>query len=165
MDAAGIPVSDMRPERFEDVIRTNLFGPLNTIQAFLKARGTRRTPARIINISSVHEEIPRAGAADYCASKGALRNLTRCLSLELAREGVTVNNLCPGMILTPMNQSAIDDPRVRAHQVASIPVNRAGEPEEVASLAVYLASAAASYATGASFTLDGGLQNNLGQGA
>ena len=92
IDAAGIPIADMKPERFEDVIRTNLFGRLNTIQALLKARGTKQTSARIINVNSVHEEIPRAGAAGYCASKGAQRNLTRCLSLELAREAVTVNN-------------------------------------------------------------------------
>ena len=125
----------------------------------------RLRKGRIINISSVHEDIPRAGASDYCASKGALRNLTRCLALELAGHGVTANNIAPGMILTPMNQEAIDDPKKLKEQVASIPMKRAGEPEEVAKLALYLASDAADYATGATFTLDGGLQMNLGQGA
>ena len=94
-----------------------------------------------------------------------MRNLTRCLALELAEHGTTVNNLAPGMVLTPMNQEAIDDPEKLKEQVQSIPVKRAAEPGEVAELALYLASPAASYATGATFTLDGGLQMNLGQGA
>ena len=97
---------------------------------------------KIINITSVHEDIPRAGAADYCASKGGLRNLTRFLALELAEDGITVNNIAPGMVLTPMNQEAIDDPKVREEQTASIPMKRAAQPEEVAELALYLASRA-----------------------
>lgn len=91
--------------------------------------------------------------------------MTRCLALELAEQGINVNNLAPGMVLTPMNQEAIDDPEKLKEQTASIPMKRAAEPEEVAQLALYLASAAADYATGATFTLDGGLQQNLGQGA
>lgn len=164
VDASGIPVADMPLSQFESVLRTNLVGPFLCAKAFIgglpkKARG------KIINISSVHEDLPRAGAADYCASKGGLRNLTRCLALELAPRGITVNNIAPGMVLTPMNQEAIDDPEKLAEQVASIPLKRAAKPAEVAELALYLASAASDYATGATFTLDGGLTSNIGQGA
>jgi len=164
VDAAGIPVAKMEASHFEDVLRVNLIGPFRFCQAFLRHR-IAGAAGRIINITSVHEDIPRAGAADYCASKGGLRNLTRCLALELAEQGVTVNNIAPGMVLTPMNQNAIDDPKVRKEQTDSIPMKRAANPGEVAELALYLASDAAAYATGASFTLDGGLKLNQGQGA
>jgi glucose 1-dehydrogenase len=164
-DAAGKPVAEMRVEDFEDVLRTNLVGPFRFCRAFVRGALDAKRGGRIVNITSVHEDIPRAGAADYCASKGGLRNLTRCLALELAERGITVNNLAPGMVLTPMNQEAIDDPKKRAEQTASIPMKRAAQPEEIARLALYLASADAGYATGATFTLDGGLRMNLGQGA
>ncbi len=165
IDAAGIAVADMELAHFEDVIRTNLVGPFLFCRAFARGLRTDKKRGKIINVSSVHEDIPRAGAADYCASKGGLRNLTRCLSLELAEHGTTVNNLAPGMVLTPMNQEAIDDPETLKKQVASIPLKRAAEPAEVAELALYLASKAGDYASGATFTLDGALSMNLGQGA
>ena len=165
VDASGVPVADMEVDQFEKVLRTNLVGPFLFSRAFVRGCKAAKARGKIINISSVHEDIPRAGAADYCASKGGLRNLTRCLALELAEQGITANNLAPGMVLTPMNQEAIDDPKVREEQTASIPMRRAAAPEEVAELALYLASRASDYATGATFTLDGGLQMNLGQGA
>jgi glucose 1-dehydrogenase len=115
--------------------------------------------------TSVHQEIPRAGAAGYDVAKGGLRNLTRTLALELAPDHINVNNIAPGMVLTPMNQKTIDDPKVREKQVQSIPWKRAAEPWEIAKLAVYLASEDADYATGQTFTLDGGLMMNTGQGA
>lgn len=164
VDASGIPVAEMPLAQFEAVLRTNLVGPFLCARAFVGElpEGIR---GKIVNISSVHEDLPRAGAADYCASKGGLRNLTRCLALELAPRGITVNNLAPGMVLTPMNQEAIDHPEKLAEQVASIPLKRAAEPGEIAELALYLASTAGDYATGATFTLDGGLECNIGQGA
>ena len=165
MDAAGIEVSDMELDHFEQVLHTNLTGPFLFCRAFVRGCKSEKVRGKIINVTSVHEDIPRAGAADYCASKGGLRNLTRCLALELAEHSITVNNLAPGMVLTPMNQEAIDDPEVRKQQTDSIPMKRAAEPGEVAELALYLASSAANYATGATFTLDGGLQIYLGQGA
>ena len=165
VDAAGITVADMDLAQFENVLRTNLVGPFLCSREFVRGALSTKTKGRIINISSVHEQIPRAGAADYCASKGGLRNLTRCLALELAEHSITVNGIAPGMILTPMNQEAIDNPEKLKEAVASIPMKRAGNPEEVAELALYLASAAGSYASGATFTLDGALSMNLGQGA
>ena len=165
VDAAGIPVWDMEVDHFREVLETNLVGPFLFCRAFVKGLKTAKAPGKIINVTSVHEDIPRAGAADYCASKGGLRNLTRCLALELAPLGITANNVAPGMVLTPMNQAAIDDPEKLREQVQSIPLKRAAEPGEVAELVLYLASKGADYATGATFTLDGGLQRNLGQGA
>lgn len=165
VDAAGIPLAKMTLDHFENVLRTNLTGPFLFCRSFVRALDNAKAKGKIINVTSVHEDIPRAGAADYCASKGGLRNLTRCLALELAESGTTVNNLAPGMVLTPMNQEAIDDPEKLEKQVQSIPAKRAAQPSEVAELALYLASPAADYATGATFTLDGGLQMNLGQGS
>ena len=165
VDAAGIPLGEMELAHFENVLRTNLIGPFLLCREFVRGCAATDAKGRIINITSVHEDIPRAGAADYCASKGGLRNLTRCLALELAEQGITVNNLAPGMVLTPMNQEAIDDPELRKEQVASIPMKRAAAPEEVAELAFYLASSAGAYASGATFTLDGALSMSLGQGA
>ncbi len=165
LDASGIPIGEMTPDRFREVLETNLVAPFLFCSAFVRAAKVANGKGRIINVTSVHEDIPRAGAAEYCASKGGLRNLTRCLALELAEMGITVNNLAPGMVLTPMNQEAIDDPKKRKEETDTIPMKRAAEPEEVAKLALYLASEASSYATGATFTLDGGLSMNLGQGA
>lgn len=165
VDAGGVEVCDMTLEHWEDALRTNLTGPFLFCRAVARGLRTARKTGKIINISSVHQEIPRAGAAEYDASKGGLRNLTRTLALELAPLGVTVNNIAPGMVLTPMNQEAMDDPEVLKKQVQSIPLKRAAQPEEVAALAVYLASKEADYVTGTTMTIDGGLEIYTGQGA
>ena len=165
VDAAGVPVADMKIEQFEDVLRTNLVGPFLFCRSFVRGLRKAKVKGKIINITSVHEDIPRAGAAGYCASKGALRNLTRCLTLELAKDRINVNNIAPGMVRTPMNQQAMDDPKIMEEQVQSIPWKRAAEPWEIAKLALYLASSDSDYASGQTFTLDGGLMMNQGQGA
>lgn len=164
-DATGKQVSDMSIADWDDMICINLYGPFYCCQLFIRARRAAGGKGKIINITSVHQEIPRAGAAGYDASKGGLRNLTRTLALELAADKINVNNIAPGMVLTPINQPAIDDPALLEKQVQSIPFKRAAEPREIARLAVYLASEEADYATGQTFTLDGGLSMNLGQGA
>jgi len=165
VDAVGKHVADMSYEEWDERIKTNLYGPFVACQHFIRARRAAGGNGKIINITSVHEDIPRAGAAGYCASKGGLRNLTRCLTLELAPDRINVNNIAPGMVLTPMNQPALDDPKVLEEQVQSIPWKRAAEPWEIAKLALYLASEDANYASGQTFTLDGGLTMNQGQGA
>ena len=164
-DATGKQVADMPIADWDNMIRTNLYGPFYCCQLFIRARRAAGGKGKIINITSVHQEIPRAGAAGYDASKGGLRNLTRTLALELAPDRINVNNIAPGMVLTPMNQPAIDDPALLEKQVQSVPFKRAAEPWEIARLAVYLASEEADYATGQTFTLDGGLSMNTGQGA
>jgi glucose 1-dehydrogenase len=165
IDASGKPVKEMSFEEWDDSIRTNLYGPFFCCQQFISGlEGTNRHGA-IINITSVHEEIPRAGAAGYDVAKGGLRNLTRTLALELAEKQINVNNIAPGMVLTPFNQQAIDDPKVRENQVQSIPMKRAAEPEEIADVAVFLASKQARYIHGTSIVVDGGLMQLQGQGA
>ena len=165
IDALGKNVSDMELREWERAIRTNLTGPFLCIRAFLRGLAPEGAGAKIINISSVHEEIPRAGAAEYCASKGGLRNLTRVLALELAPRKITINGIAPGMILTPMNQADLDDPAKLKADEDTIPLKRAGLPSEIAELALFLASPAADYVTGSTYVMDGGLMQNTGQGA
>lgn len=165
MDSAGIMVKDLSYERWDRAIKTNLYGPFLCCQHFI--RGLEGVDKRgvIINITSVHQEIPRAGAADYDVAKGGLRNLTRTLALELAEKGINVNNIALGMVLTPFNQTAKDDPDVWKQQVQSIPMKRAAEPQEIAHAAVFLASSDARYIHGTTLVVDGGLMQNMGQGA
>jgi glucose 1-dehydrogenase len=165
IDASGTAVMDMSDEDWDNGIRTNLYGPFYCCREFIRGlEGTGRH-GTIINITSVHQEIPRAGASAYDASKGGLRNLTTTLALELAEKNINVNNIAPGMVLTPMNQQAIDDPQVRKQQVQSIPMKRAAKPEEIAHVAVFLASPQARYVHGTTIVVDGALMLYQGQGA
>ncbi len=165
VDASGSDVADLSTEVWDKPIRTNVYGPFFCCRRFVQERKKHGGGGKIINVTSVHEDIPNAGGADYDCSKGAVRNLTRTLALELAPLKINVNNLAPGMVLTPFNQAAIDDPDLLEEQVQSIPFKRAAEPEEIARLAVLLASSDADYCTGSTFTMDGGLAQNIGQGA
>ena len=161
----GTPLWEMDADAWDNVVRTNLYGPFLACRRFVRERMGAGGGGRIINISSVHEEIPMPGACAYDASKGALRMLARTLALEVAPLRITVNNIAPGMILTPMNEEALHDPVVRKEKTANIPWKRAGQPEEVARLALYLASPAADYITGSTLFIDGGLRLMQGQGA
>lgn len=165
IDSTGKQVADMPVEDWDNEMKSNVYGAFYCCQKFVGARRSAGGKGKIINITSVHQDVPRAGASGYDASKGALRNLTRTLCLELAPDHINVNNVAPGMVLTPFNQKAKDDPKVREKQVQSIPWKRAAEPWEIAKLAVYLASEDADYVTGQTFTIDGGLSMNMGQGA
>lgn len=165
VNGSGARVADMETEVFDRAIRTNLYGTFFCSRRFIQHRKQQGGKGKIINVSSVHEEIVSAGTAEYCASKAAIRNLTRTLALELAEDGINVNNICPGMILTPMNQEAVDDHKVRKEKEENIPMKRAGKPEEIARLAVFLASSDSDYVTGSSYFMDGGLSQLMGQGA
>jgi glucose 1-dehydrogenase len=116
----------------------------------------------IINITSVHEEIPSPGGVAYDAAKGGLRSITRTLALELAPRGVRINTIAPGMIATPMTADRIEDPQKLEESRQRIPMHRPGEPQEVANVALFLASDDASYVTGSSYFVDGGLTQNVG---
>jgi glucose 1-dehydrogenase len=144
-------------EEFDRVLRVNLRG------AFLASRGVLRrwveAEARgcIINVSSVHEVIPKPRFAGYSASKGGMRNLTRTLALEYAGHGIRVNAVGPGATITPMNDAWQDDPEKRAEVESHIPLGRAGTSEEMAAAVAFLASDEAAYVTGQTLFVDGGL--------
>ncbi len=165
IDSAGIKVADLSTERWMKAIETNLNGYFFCCRRFINIRKQKGGRGKIINVTSVHEELPRSGAADYVCTKGAIRNLTKTLALELAEDGINVNNIAPGMVLTPFNQEAKDNEEVREKQTQSIPMKRAAQPEEIGKLAVFLASSDADYVTGSSYVMDGGLMQNMGQGA
>jgi glucose 1-dehydrogenase len=165
VDMLGKPVREMSDEDWDIGIRTNLYGPFYCCREFIRGLHGSDRHGTIINISSVHQEIPRAGASAYDASKGGLRNLTTTLALELAESNINVNNIAPGMVLTPMNQSAVDDPETLKRQVQAIPMKRAAQPEEIAHAAVFLASADARYIHGTTIVVDGALMLFQGQGA
>lgn len=152
----GGTVADTPFEEWERVIRTNLHGPFLCAQQAARRLIAGGRGGRIVNISSVHEEACSAGGGAYCASKAGLRNLTRTLALELGEYGVTVNDVAPGMILTPMNQRALDDPAHLAWAEAQIPIRRAGRPRDIAGMVAFLCSEEGSYCTGGTFFVDGG---------
>ncbi len=159
------PAIDMDLDDWSLRLRTDLDGPFLCARRFVRERRRNGGGGRIVNITSVHEETPIPRGAAYNAAKGGLRNLTRSLALELAAEGITVNNVAPGMILTPMNQEAVEDPEERERASRHIPMRRPGEPRDVAELVAFLATDAASYITGATIFVDGGLMLTAGQGA
>lgn len=148
-----------KPEsEWDRVISVNLKGPFLCSQAAARDMAKRKK-GTIINISSVHEDLPFPGYAAYCAAKGGLRMLCRDLSLELAPYGINVVNIAPGAIDTPINERTLSDPEKKLALKREIPLGRIGKPEEVAKLVCYLASDDASYITGSTIVMDGGLMH------
>ncbi len=145
----------------QEVINLDLVSPFVLCQ--LAAKGmVERGGGAIVNISSVHEEIPSPGNAPYDVAKGGLRMLARTLGLELAPHKVRINNIGPGMIATPMTAERLHDPEQGEQSLQRIPMGRPGEPQEIANVALFLASDDASYVTGVTFFADGGLMRNVG---
>ncbi len=165
VNGSNIKVVDMDNDTFDTCIKTNLYGPFYCTRKYLRLRKPAQKGGKIINVSSIHEEVVTAGNSDYNASKGGLKNFSRSLALELAEEQIQVNNIAPGMILTSMNQEAMDDKKVKKEKEQNIPMKRAGETKDIKAAAIFLASADSDYVTGSTITIDGGLSINLGQGA
>lgn len=147
---------------FQRVLAVNLNGSWLCAQAAAKDMVSRKRAGRIINISSVHEELSMPTNAPYCAAKGGLRMLMRTISVELAPHRITVNNICPGAVDTPMDAPLKKNPAAFEKLLSEIPLHRMAKPEEVAAMCVYLASDEAAYVTGASFFIDGGLSKKSG---
>lgn len=148
-------------DHFMLTLNVDLVSPWMVMQAAAREM-LRQGGGVILNITSVHEEIVLPGAAAYDAAKAGLRSLTRTLAFELARHGIRINNIAPGMIDTPMNADTLSDPKGVENARRQIPMGRPGRPEEVAQVVVFLASDDASYVTGSSYFVDGGLCLNLG---
>lgn len=165
LNMSGVNVADMELEQWNRLIGADLTGSFLTSRRFVRDLRAEKKPGAIIHITSIHAFAMRAGGADYDAAKGGQTNLMKTLAIETASLGITVNAIAPGMILTPMNEKAMDDPKYRKSLEKNIPAGRAGRPEEVARAAVYLASKDGAYITGATLTIDGGLSLLVGLGA
>ena len=149
-------------EVYQKVIDIDLTGPWLCSQYAAKQMARQKTPGRIINISSVHEELTMPTNAPYCAAKGGLRMMMRTIAVELAPYGITVNNVCPGAVDTPMDEKLKADKKKYEALLSEIPLHRMAKPEEIASLVCYLASDEAAYITGASYVIDGGMTKKSG---
>jgi glucose 1-dehydrogenase len=158
---AGIQISrpsnELSGEDFDKVIAVNLRGAFlcarEAISRFLEAGN----PGVVINVSSVHQLIPKPGYLGYSASKGGMQNLTRTLALEYAGRGIRVNGIGPGATITPINRAWVDDPDKKAQVERHIPMARPGTSDEMAGVACFLASEDAAYITGQTLFVDGGL--------
>jgi len=148
---------DVTETDYDSVLNVNLKGLFFLTQAFVRHRMAAKSGGKVINISSVHEELPFPHFASYCASKGGVRMLTRNLSIELAPLGITINSIAPGAIETPINKNLLNDPSKLNPLLQNIPLHPLGQPADVASLASFLASDEASYITGTTLFVDGGL--------
>jgi NAD(P)-dependent dehydrogenase (short-subunit alcohol dehydrogenase family) len=153
---SSTPVLEMDFDEWRDVLAVNLDGAFVCAQRAARRMVEAGSGGRIVNITSVHEHIPKPGAAPYCASKAGLGLLTKVMALELADQGILVNAIAPGEIATPMTGQHEVDPHA-GDEKPYIPLQRAGAAREIASLVVWLASPEASYANGASLVVDGGL--------
>ena len=142
-------------DEWRRVLDTNLSGAFLCAQRAARRMVEAGNGGRIINVTSVHEHIPRVGASAYCASKGGLGLLTKVMAMELAEHGIVVNAIAPGEISTPMTGAEDTDPRTIERP--NLPLGRPGHAREVASWIAFLASEEAAYATGSSFVVDGGL--------
>jgi glucose 1-dehydrogenase len=154
-------VHELTSDEWDYVIDVNLKGAFLCTREAIKrmpydGNSTRKTYS-IINISSVHESIPQPQSAPYSASKGGMEMLTKTVALEVADKGIRVNGIAPGAIATDMNKEILEDEQKKKDEEIRIPMHRIGRPEEIAKVALFLASDGASYITGTTVYVDGGL--------
>ncbi|HVT96734.1 MAG TPA: glucose 1-dehydrogenase [Acidobacteriaceae bacterium] len=151
---------DTPEEEYDSQMAVNLKGPFFLAQAFVRRLRAAKKPGRIINISSVHEDMAFPGFTAYCCSKGGLRMMMRNLTVELGPLGITINNIAPGAIVTPINKALLEDKTKLNALLEKIPLGRLGNTDDVAGMVAWLASDEASYVTGATFLIDGGLMRD-----
>lgn len=149
------PIEELEESAWDAVVDTNLKGPWLCCRAVARHMKARKW-GRVINVSSMLGEISLPGRSPYASSKGGLTLLTKTLALEWARDGINVNALCPGPFATEINTPLLNDPAARAQMEANVPLARWGEPAELGPAAVFLASEASSFMTGATLFIDGG---------
>ena len=156
----GADFWDVTEEDYDLVLDVNLKGAFFLTQAFIKRLIDAKQPGRVINISSVHEDMVFPHFATYAASKGALRMLMRNLAVELGPHNISVNNVAPGAIVTPINTNLLNNKPELNALLRNIPLGRMGTSAEVAGLVAFLASDEAAYITGSTYVIDGGLMRN-----
>ena len=154
------PFWEVTEKDYDAVLNVNLKGAFFLAQAFVRPLIQAKQPGRVINISSVHEDMVFPHFSTYCASKGAMRMVMRDLAVELGPYNITINNIAPGAIATPINTKMMADKTELDALLANIPLGRMGTPEEVAGVALFLASDDGAYCTGSTFIIDGGLIRN-----
>lgn len=157
------PFLEITEKDYRAVIDVDLTGPFFLAQGFVRHLRQTNRGGKIINISSVHEELPFPHFTPYCMAKGGLKMMMRNLAIELGDCGITVNNIAPGAIETPINRNLLNDPQKLAILKQNIPMRRLGNTSDVAGVAVFLASSEADYVTGATVVVDGGLLWNYSE--
>jgi glucose 1-dehydrogenase len=158
---AGIQVAEdsdvLDAAAFDRVLAVNLRGSFLCAQQAIRGFLAEERPGSIVNVSSVHQVIPKPKFLGYSVSKGGMQNLTHTLALEYAGRGIRVNAIGPGATVTPINRAWVDDPEKRALVTSHIPMGRAGDAEEMAAVTAFLLSEEAAYVTGQTLFVDGGL--------
>jgi len=156
------PITEFPLDQWNKIIAVNLTGPFLCIQAAAKQMIAQGGGGRIINVSSIHQDLPMPTNAPYCASKGGLRMLMRTVAVEMGPHNITVNNIGPGAVYTPIDADVQAKPELEKALMAEIPLGRWGKPEEIGNLAVFLASDDAAYITGSTYYIDGGMLRQAG---
>jgi glucose 1-dehydrogenase len=151
------PTEELSSADFDRVLAVNLRGAFMCAREAIRHLLAEEKGGSIVNVSSVHQLIPKPSYLGYSTSKGGMMNLTRTLALEYAGRGIRVNGVGPGATVTPINRAWIDDPVKRAQVEEHIPMRRAGEADEMAGVTCFLASDMAAYITGQTIFVDGGL--------
>ena len=151
------PSHEIEVDDFDKVIAVNLRGAYIGARAAIRHFLAEEKPGVIINVSSVHQIIPKPRFVGYSVSKGGMQNLTRTLALEYAGRNIRVNAVGPGATITPINRAWVEDPEKKAEVEQHIPMRRAGTAEEIAAITAFLASDEAAYITGQTLFVDGGL--------
>jgi glucose 1-dehydrogenase len=151
---------DVTEADYDAVLNVNLKGAFFLTQAFVRRLRDAKLPGRVINISSVHEDMVFPHFSTYCVSKGGMRMLMRDLCVELGPLGITVNNIAPGAISTPINTKLMENKSQLDALLANIPLGRMGTADDVSGVALFLASDDGAYVTGSTYFVDGGLIRN-----